>query len=298
MPSINCLTCGYRQTEDIPARFVGRSVKCPQCRRRVDVMADASSAAIDFPIDDSPGVERLGTQIAKVAAKTESVTPITFVDRRETRKRGRGTAIVIVTVLCGVSFLIGVFASPQIKPNDKPAPNLAGNPLAAKRPNNAPPAAPQPVANDDALELVRQYLKENTNSGEWEEIRWLPGFTMSTKLHIDVLGETYNVNAFRQGGFALDSLSLIDICRADPTLRFVRMKYRTNNEFGNPAVKDDIYVVQNMEVRTLRPNQLLLMHLAWESLEAAEAGIALRPEIPPEKLANDAFNDAIRQMAK
>ena len=299
MPSIDCLTCGYRQTDKIPARLVGQSVKCPQCRRRVDVVADTSSEAIDFPMDDGPAISR--TKAPIVQEKASKLTATTEFTKPESSNRRKGPLFAMITVLCLMSFVIGVFASPYVNPRVKIAQNVAMKPVAAKLPNNVRAAAPQLIAIDDTLDLVREYLKENTNSGTWEEIRWWPGFTMSTQLHRDALGETYNVNFFREGregSFALESLDLIDICKKDPTLRFARMKYRTNNHFGHPSVTDHIFVVQDNEIRTLTTNQTLLVMLAWESLEAAEAGVIKPPDVPLEKRANDEFMEAIRQMAK
>ena len=55
MPLINCLTCGYHQSERVPAKLVGKKIKCPQCRRAVAVQADQTMEPIDFPMgDDAP----------------------------------------------------------------------------------------------------------------------------------------------------------------------------------------------------------------------------------------------------
>jgi hypothetical protein len=42
----------YHQSERVPAKFVGKKIKCPQCRRVVAVQANESMDAIDFPMDD------------------------------------------------------------------------------------------------------------------------------------------------------------------------------------------------------------------------------------------------------
>lgn len=52
MPSINCLTCGYHQSERVSAKIVGKKIKCPQCHRAVTVQADQSKEPIDFPVDE------------------------------------------------------------------------------------------------------------------------------------------------------------------------------------------------------------------------------------------------------
>ena len=48
----------------------------------------------------------------------------------------------------------------------------------------------------------------------------------------------------------------------------------------------------------LNPTEDMLLHLAWDSLEAAEIGAAKQPVIPPEKLPNDALLDGIIEMGK
>lgn len=58
-------------------------------------------------------------------------------------------------------------------------------------------------------QAVRQFLKENTHTGQWEEVRWWPAMTANTGS------------------------------------RFVRLKYRTENGFGASMIHDQVFQIKS-----------------------------------------------------
>jgi hypothetical protein len=262
MPSINCLTCGYRQTEDIPARFAGRSVKCPQCRRRVEVMADASSEAIDFPIDDSPAIQTALATTSKptVAKPLPSVGP-----PLKRRQKRNWVAYLFVAV---VAFAAGLVASPHL-----PTGLHAEKELQKPQPQQVAANAPIAANARDPHEVLSAFIKENTNTGEWEEVRYWPPVSISTASHSNALLTAGLAISQRHGNDAYaDALKLNLNAKGNPAIQFLRLKYRTQNEFGNQHLMDEVFVLQGDQISLMDVIEETIMQWAWEDLQIAEAG--------------------------
>jgi hypothetical protein len=269
MPSINCLTCGYRQTDNISERFVGRSVKCPQCRRRVDVVADASSAAIDFPIDDSPADQTVNAPTSELS-DTKRLPRIEPQPPRQ--PKGKWITILIVGV---AAFIAGLVASPKVPSGLQPA-KEAQKP----RPQQAAVNAPVAANARDPHDVLSEFLKENTNTGEWEEVKYWPPFSISSASHSNAILTAGLSISQKNGGDAYpDALKLDRTTRADQTLQFMRLKYRTLNEFGNRQIMDEVFILRGDQISQPSHSEEQILQWAWEDLQLAEVGVIL-PDAP------------------
>jgi hypothetical protein len=266
MAFIDCITCGYRQTERIPAHFVGKSIKCPQCRRPVTVRISDTLKSIDFPIPDRFEKPSIGD----VKSASENRVPtIESQTLPKDRQPLRWDVLLATAVLAGsVGFIVAKYATPQ-DPNIKKV--MAVDPIVARQIPRLNRAA------DDSHAMLTAYLAENTNTGEWEEVKYWPAFSFSTDSHANaVLSASFRM---MQQRYSTDvygaALKLQTVARNNQDLRFMRMKYRTKNGFGNLELRDEVFALNGQDVLPLSNIEQDLVQWAWEDLQQAEGGVVI-----------------------
>ena len=240
-------------------------------------MADASSAAIDFPIDDSPEIR---TALATTSKQTD-VKRLPAVEPPPNRRQKRNWVAYLFVAI--VAFSAGLLASSHLptgfqaeKERQKPPPQQ----VAA----NAPIAA---NARDPHI-VLSEFLKENTNTGEWEEVRYWPPVSISTASHSNALLTAGLSISQRHGNDAYaDALKLNLNAKGHPAIQFLRLKYRTQNEFGNQHLMDEVFVLQGDQISLMDVMEETIMQWAWEDLQVAEAG-GIVPDAPEPFAGRDA----------
>ena len=297
MPAINCLTCGYHQSERVPATLVGKKIKCPQCRRVVTVQTNESMDAIDFPMDDDKPTPAPKVKLTAPPQRTKpsvfrpvSTTPnlpdsngknaptlpptLIFSERvtansgKAIRRRTRGLIVPIVLAIATVATVYGTLNWEYL--------------LLVASKDGQPPAAPQrpaKIAADTGLKQLRAYLKENTNTGDWEEVRFWPAFSLSTEAHGEVVkaaGLLLTRNT-KLNDYYSEAIQLSLLFRADQNLRFMRLKYRTQSGFGSLVIVDTIFFINGDKVSPLSRSEQQIMQWAWDGLEQVEAARVRQP---------------------
>lgn len=144
--TITCTDCGARI--DLPLkerrRLAGKFFACPEC-----------------------GASR------KLPPATEDASILRPGSRRAL---WRSLLPTLVAILPLVGLLIWYWSSrSDSKPNGKDGDNRIA--VVAK-----PSITPGVFSKDKHLDVVRSWLRENTNSGQWEEVRWWPVRDVKTRL--------------------------------------------------------------------------------------------------------------------
>ncbi len=124
-------------------------------------------------------------------------------------------------------------------------------------------AARKPAEADPALLLVREYLRNSLDSGEWEEVRWWPVVEMTAeknekikdleqeilecekRLRSPNLPENQEKELERELPQLRESLR---ITKRWPAARICRMKYRTANKYGAKEMRDFIFRIDEGKV--------------------------------------------------
>lgn len=114
------------------------------------------------------------------------------------------------------------------------------------------------AAVDPDLEKVRKYLRENLNSGKWEEVRWWTGRPME-KMSADSESTLISIIESKKELLNNPLLKPSDIAklksnvrklesklretRSIPTPKGARLKYRTKNAFGGMQLHDQVFFI-------------------------------------------------------
>ncbi len=126
----------------------------------------------DGDISEDATVQRVGTtfRVPIFAFLQDATTPTPIVVQPVTRRRRR-RRIPPVVVLTGMLLIVGagvLWLSPELWQSPKPEPAaVQGAPAVA-------PVVPPAAAVSPELQLVRDYLRNNLDSGEWEEVQTFP----------------------------------------------------------------------------------------------------------------------------
>lgn len=155
MPEITC-SCGYTiKLTDIAFQKLAKIV-CPECGEAIPLQPSRASPAADALRSTGSDFEFIDEDSSAIAAKFRQrpsrVSPLLIYN---------GLLVVVIVAFAFWAFSQGRLRWPvqqAAKQNEKPA-----NQFAALIP-----------PKDKHLEEVRNWLRENTHSGEWEEVRWWP----------------------------------------------------------------------------------------------------------------------------
>ncbi|MBL8819947.1 MAG: hypothetical protein JNL58_28235 [Planctomyces sp.] len=281
MPILNCRKCGLKRTTGIPARLVGKRVPCPRCKSAVSITATESSHAIDFPMDDeqesAPEPESVAEQrvpgpfksgfvpVDHNGARPEDTRPMNSMvgsepafeliasgsasGTRSRRRRPTSLFLLILIAICGPA--VGAFATITLLRGSHTDWAFGLVPLPPEDPN---------------LMAVREYLRENCDSPEWEEVRYFSGFHMRTDAQWQAAWDHVNVRSSL--GEAETFLNWQAALRGGPTVKYVRLKYRITGVLG-PRLLDDVFQISDKRAELVGGNLDVILKRAWIELETA-----------------------------
>lgn len=115
---------------------------------------------------------------------------------------------------------------------------------------------------DQGNDLVRAWLRDNLDSGEWEEVRWWPSQVLTGYWDADIQEAEHQLNSAAadlardanprtQAAVAAAKAFLADLkSRKNPV--GVRLKYRTANPSGALEIRDQLFLLEDSGIRILR----------------------------------------------
>jgi hypothetical protein len=232
----------------------------------VTVRISDTLKSIDFPIHDRFDKPSIGD----VRSASENYVPTTESANLPKIRPPLRWGVLLATAVLAVSagFIAAKYATPQ-DPNIRKA--MAVDPIAARQ-------VPQLNRGvDGSHALLTAYLAENTNTGEWEEVKYWPAFSFSTDSHSNaVLSASFRMMRQNYSTDVLGAaLKLQAVAGNNLDLRFMRMKYRTKNRFGNLELRDEVFALNGNTVLPLSTIDQDLVQWAWEDLQQAEAGVII-----------------------
>jgi hypothetical protein len=201
-------TCPYcKQPINLVAER-GQEVRCPLCQQPLRVVTKPPPPLIAPSVAPQPDVATFSKRRSRPWYLSWWVTPLAC-----------GVVLLLIMGLAvlplftGARSSVGLVSSPAVDPD---------------------------------LAAVRAYLKENTNTGKWEEVRWWPA---------------------REGRKTLQTKDRASVCR---------LKYRETGPFGK-SLSDQIFTIENGKAE---PNQRCLQLQHVYSYSTAEVWETWYPDDP------------------
>lgn len=229
-----------------------------------------------------------------VVADEVQSNPLPVSRPKAARSRSRAVVVLASLVLLagafGSGWLVARASSPNHReavaaPDGRPGVNAAAELGAAAAGVVQAAGNVAAVVDEESIrELVRTYLRDNLNSGEWDEVRWESSVPMVNATQWDALWTVRERLLLTPAGDVFSSLrSLNSRQPQNGPLILARLRFRTANGFGQPILSDTVFEIADGVAVPVADELQSMIQRSWAALEAGQHGQVVDVPATPEE---------------